>query len=94
MWGTFIGFGEAESKRVEEVCASIAKKDKSFVYRIGPMFEKFRGKYPYLLLVESKTREQAVKRGLLLVRRYLPEFNLLFWVEEIGEPGEDAEGSV
>jgi hypothetical protein len=87
-WATLIGFGEQESKAVEETCRGISQKDPTFKYRIGPMFEKFRSKYPYVLVVESQTRSQAVKRGLLLTRKYLAGYNLLFWVADIGEEGE------
>jgi hypothetical protein len=89
MWATLIGFGEEEAKAVEETCRRIAQKDSTFRYRIGPMFERFRGKYPYVLVIESKTRNQAIKRGLLLTQKYLAGYNLLFWVWDIGEEVEE-----
>jgi hypothetical protein len=53
------------------------------------MFEKYREKYPYVLAVFSVTKDQAIKRGLLITRRYLKgRGKLLFWVMDVGEEAE------
>jgi hypothetical protein len=54
--------------QVKLLCDAIAKKDSSFVWKIEE---------PYLI-IESPTKDIAVKRGLLICKKYLKEFDLGF----------------
>lgn len=75
---TCVGLKNEQVEKVEEVCGGIFLKDKSFLWAINKsQFEK----YDHLLRVRSETKEKAHKRGLLLVRNYLKDLNLIYWVK-------------
>ena len=79
---TVIGIkNEEDLEEVVNVCSDIAKIDKSFRYGLYP--SKF-SKYKKVLIIFSKTRDDAFKRGVWFSSKVkLPSGEkLLFWVKK------------
>jgi hypothetical protein len=79
---TSIGFSKNLVEEVEKICFDTSKRDPTFLYRI---VYPIKGKYDAILQIESKDKDTAHKRGLLLVKKYLNGYNLLYWVSEFKE---------
>jgi len=59
-----------DREQVKKLCMSIEQKDKTFLWKIENDY----------LILESPTKDVAVRRGLLFVKKYLREFDLGFEV--------------
>lgn len=73
-----IGFHAEHLSRIAKVCKNIAEKDPTFKFRIYN--SKFK-QYDFLLIVFSETVDQSHKRGVWLVKKAFPEFNLCYWIQ-------------
>lgn len=76
---TCIGFKDEHLARVEKVCADTRAKDPTFRWIIKrSLFEK----YDWVLVIHSRGKRQAHARGLLMVKKYLEDLELVYWVKE------------
>lgn len=77
---TCIGLKDEDVERVKKVCSDIFKKDKTFLYAVNDSMFK---KYDKVLRVRSESKDQAHKRGTILVKKYFEGMNLVYWVKEV-----------
>jgi len=76
-----IGIKYEMRKTLEKILEDIAKKDSTFKYSI---YNSRFPQYDQIIIVSSRSRDQAHKRGLLLTKKYFPtEYNLQYWVKEV-----------
>ena len=76
---TIISIKPEDREKIEEICNGIAEKDESFRY----WFEEKR--YGTFLVIASENKNRAMKRGLLLCKKYFPKEgieNVYFSVKE------------
>jgi hypothetical protein len=78
---TYIEFPEDLLEHVESVCSTTVEQDETFRYRIVP--SKFK-QYHYVLVMYSKDKDQAHKRGMWFVKKIFAGKELLYWVKEHG----------
>lgn len=76
-----IGIKFEMREKLEKILKDIAEVDPTF--KFGIHNSKFP-QYDQIIIVSSKTRDQAHKRGLLLCKRYAPEeYSLQYWVKPV-----------
>lgn len=76
---TVIGFKKMLLDEVLKICRDTYNIDDTFRYKI---VESWFPKYDYILIIYSKDRDQAFKRGIWIVKKALKDHGLLFWVKE------------
>lgn len=85
---TCIGFNAENLATIERICSDIRNMDPTFRFKIERMVEKFREKHDSILIIRSKTLDQAHKRGTIFVKKYLSDLgDHAYWVkgEDSGE---------
>lgn len=61
-----------------KVCRDTHNMDETFIYKI---VDSWFDKYDYILIIYSKDKDTAYRRGMWLVKKVFKDQNLLFWVK-------------
>lgn len=71
---TRILFKKEDRETVQKLMQSLSEKDPTFAYA----FEKsLSPRYDYMAIISSETKDQAVKRGQLIVHKYLKRVGVI-----------------
>lgn len=81
IWSTCIQFNGATLKQsVIDTCSDIADQDPTFQWRI---WINYQSNKDFTLVIFSKDRDQAYRRGTIFTKNYFEDEKLLYFVKEV-----------